>query len=42
MDHLSLSDKLLRASEHLLPVVVFCCDLAIWLLLLPGRVATGL
>lgn len=42
MDHLSLSDKLLRASEHLLPAVVLCCDLAIWLLLVPGRLATGL
>jgi hypothetical protein len=42
MDHLSLSEKLLRASERLFPAGVVCCDLAIWLLLVPGKVLPAL
>jgi hypothetical protein len=42
MQALSLSDKLLQASKRLLPAGVVCCDLAIWLLLVPGKVLPAL
>jgi hypothetical protein len=41
MDRLSLIDTLLRAGERLLPTALCCCDLVIWMLLVPGKLLSA-
>jgi hypothetical protein len=35
--HLFLPDKLLQASDNLVRTGLFCCDLAVWLLVVPSK-----